>query len=105
MDNPPVNRKLEIARALAAKAFTVKEVEKVDESKTDAYSKAIVRGPGTAEIIRNSDYSDVYSMQLERKYVTRNNLNKISTEMTKMSKHKTVSLRSLVRTLRDCLKV
>jgi hypothetical protein len=105
MDTPPkVDRRLEIARAIAAKAFAAKEEEKT-VTPTKDLPDHIIRGPGTAEIIRNPEYETVYSMNIERKYVTRYNLNRISSEMIKMSGHKTVSVRSLVRTLRECLKV
>lgn len=104
--NPSVDRKLQIARALAAKAFARHEEEISTENSTDnSPGQHIIRGPGTAEIIRNPDYRDVYSMSIERKFVTRYNLNRIVPEMTKMSEYSTVSVRSLVRTLRECLKV
>lgn len=106
MNTPPpkADRILEIARAIAAKTFAAKSTEK-KVTPTKEVADHIIRGPGTAEIIRNPDYDTVYSMNIERKYVTRYNLNRISSEMVKMAGHKTVSVKSLVRTLRECLKV
>lgn len=103
MDDP-VDRKLEIARALAAKIFAEKTPQKQIEVDNSTGVK-VVRGVGTGEIISNPQYGSVYSMEIERKYITRYHLHSIPIEMQKMSRHATVSVRSLVRTLRECLKV
>jgi hypothetical protein len=97
------DRRLQIARAIAMKTFDIKKPKKVEHSiPTD---RSHQRGVGTSEIIRNSKYQQLYTMEIERAYMTCYHFQNVITEMVKMSRYSTVNTKSLIRTLREGLKV
>jgi hypothetical protein len=95
---------LQIARAIAARTFHSQKRQSSHEIIHDE-TKRGVRGVGTNEIIRNSKYQDLYSMEMEREFMTSYHFKTIIQEMQKMTRYSRVSTRSLVRTLRHGLKV
>lgn len=100
-DDNPTQRRLQIARALAAKTFKFDQKVKPQENILEKH----VKGVGTHEIIRNSKYHHLYTMEIERLYTTTFHLKNVLIEMKKMTQYPTVSTKSLVRTLREGLKV
>lgn len=105
------DRRLQIARAIAAKTFHSQKRQRSHENIAHETNNKRgggaggVRGVGTNEIIRNSKYQDLYSMEMEREFMTSYHFKTIIHEMQKMTRYSRVSTRSLVRTLRHGLKV
>jgi hypothetical protein len=101
-DDSTDDRRLQIARLIAAKTFQINKAKDVPQDKSNGKNR---RGVGTNEIIRNSEYQNLYTMEIEREYMTSYHFTNIIQEMKKMSQYSTVSTKSLIRTLRNGLKV
>jgi hypothetical protein len=104
-DSTEDDRRLQIARSIAMKTFNLKKEKKVEKLSTEGDQLSHPRGVGTNEIIRNSKYQQLYTMEIERAYMTRFHFQNIISDMLKMSKYSTVSTKSFLRTLREGLKV
>lgn len=99
------NRKLEIARKLAIKEFAVSREDDVSLDDLSIDSAAVVPSHRASDIICDPRNTSLYSHHIERSYVTQLNLNAISAELEKAMRHSSITLLTLVKTMRRMLKV
>lgn len=106
-ENAKAELRLEIARKLAAKAFTTKEVEVKKVTTNGSYVPPTIeeRRKRTLEVIDTPENDNLYTMSIERQFITKDNITSIKDELTKLMNLKTVTTRKLAKTLRDILKV
>jgi hypothetical protein len=101
------HRKLEIARKLAMKEFmSAKEDDnKLDDHSIDSSLRSKVPFHRASDVICDPNYTSIFSHHIERKYVTQLNLGAISAELEKAMRHPSITLQTLVKTMRRMLKV
>ena len=94
-------RRLDIARQLAQKAFTYSNTDKENETKELTFQQR--RFINTLQVISDPENAILYSMELERLYLTNTKLLVAVTNLKKMASQK-ANLRKMANTLRDLLK-
>jgi hypothetical protein len=101
------HRKLEIARKLAMKEFMSNKDadDNLDDSSMNLSHHSMHPSHKASDIICDPNYTSIFSHQIERNYVTQINLGSISAELEKAMRHPSISLQSLVRTMRNMLRV
>lgn len=99
------NRKLEIARKLAIKEFAVGREDDASLDDASVDSAAVFPSHRASDIICDPSNTNIYSHRIERSFITQLNLNAISVELEKAMRHSSITLQTLVKTMRRMLKV
>lgn len=102
-----MDQRLEIAKRLAARVFASKSVEEKAIIEDGKYKPPTIeeRRMRTLEIIDEPENVNLYTMLAEREYNTFAHINSIAPSLTKLTKLKSVTIKKLVLSLRDILKV
>jgi hypothetical protein len=101
---------LEIARQLAVKEFMSRRDDDTSDGQDDAASlgssiQSMHVSHRAADIICNPKYTGIFSHKIERSYVTQINLGSICAGLEEAMRHPSITLQSLVKTMRRMLKV
>ena len=100
-------RRLEIAKKLATREFMSKgdDVCVDDDLSLDSSLSSLNLKNTSSDVVRNPKYTSIYSNKIERKYVTQVTLKSLPSELEKTMRHPSVTLQTLVQTMRRILKV